>query len=461
MSTLFIKQTHSNGFTRTWRINPGQGPQTLGSSRLADMTSLSPKAPGIEGVFEFGNQAWHWVNLATDLTDPKKIKQPIDAKTKIQLHDSHVEFYFAEKPNDVFTKLEASTAAANGGKQLKLEIVKFGDQVLSVKTVPESVMLSETAKRYKASGGDKVSVLHRAIKQEDTEDLTNIPMQARFDKDARKNFSYVLGCALLFLGVAIFGPKSDLNVPVAAVQSRVSNLTLKHVPPKNRQSKEVAAKQKAQDASQNNAGRKNVVQSIKNISSGRLTKLLGKVALHTANTKNAIVTRGIASVENTGSAMAAVGKIDRSGMDWGHAAKGSGVNISTSGNGKGVSSGFGQLHAGNTGKAGVGLIEDESEITGGLDREVIAQIIKSYLGQVLYCYERQLSANPDLFGKVAVRFTINASGNVETQKIGDTTLRNSVVENCILQKIAGWKFPAPVGGTKVVVSYPFLFKSTN
>ena len=97
---------------------------------------------------------------------------------------------------------------------------------------------------------------------------------------------------------------------------------------------------------------------------------------------------------------------------------------------------------------------------GGLDREVIAQYIKTQLGQILYCYERQLSANPNLYGKIAVKFTIAGTGSVETQSINDTTLKNLSVESCILSKISKWKFPEPKGGTKVLVTYPFLFKST-
>ena len=127
----------------------------------------------------------------------------------------------------------------------------------------------------------------------------------------------------------------------------------------------------------------------------------------------------------------------------------------------GSASGMGGLAAGGTGSGGVGLIEEEGEITGGLDREIIAQYIKSKLGQILYCYERQLSAKPDLFGKVAVKFTIGPSGQVEQQLIGDTTLKNATVEGCILNRVAAWKFPAPQGGTRVLVTYPFLFKSTN
>ena len=87
---------------------------------------------------------------------------------------------------------------------------------------------------------------------------------------------------------------------------------------------------------------------------------------------------------------------------------GSGTGVSTAGVGggkgtKGLGSGLGQ---GKTGSGGVGLIEEESEVIGGLDREIIAQYIKTQLGQILYCYERQLSAHPEMEGKVSVKFVI-------------------------------------------------------
>jgi TonB family protein len=83
------------------------------------------------------------------------------------------------------------------------------------------------------------------------------------------------------------------------------------------------------------------------------------------------------------------------------------------------------------------------------------------LGQIRYCYERQLSASPDLYGKVAVKFVIGAAGEVTSQQIGSSTLKNAMVEGCILRRVARWKFPNPKGGTSVIVTYPFLFKSLN
>lgn len=92
--------------------------------------------------------------------------------------------------------------------------------------------------------------------------------------------------------------------------------------------------------------------------------------------------------------------------------------------------------------------DQESEVTGGLDKEIIAQFIRKNIGHILYCYERSLSANPNLFGKVSGKFTIGGKGNVETQKIGESTLRNGTVESCILEKSVAGNFRNPKAASK-------------
>jgi hypothetical protein len=136
-------------------------------------------------------------------------------------------------------------------------------------------------------------------------------------------------------------------------------------------------------------------------------------------------------------------------------------SVATSGKGGGIaqSKGVGGLTLGNVGNASVGVLVEETEVEGGLEKDVIARVIQSEIGQIRYCYERQLSANPDLFGKIQVKFTIGSNGQVTTQAIGTTTLQSPMVEGCILRRIAGWQFPKPRGGTQVLVTYPFIFRS--
>lgn len=133
--------------------------------------------------------------------------------------------------------------------------------------------------------------------------------------------------------------------------------------------------------------------------------------------------------------------------------------VSRIGQGKVASRGGGGLQGGGVGQADVQFFEEETRIDGGLDPEVIAKVIRQHLGDVRYCYERQLSSDPDLSGKVQLKFAIKADGQVERQTIGETTLRNAMVEGCILRRVARWRFPNPKGGTTVQVTYPFVLKT--
>ena len=122
-----------------------------------------------------------------------------------------------------------------------------------------------------------------------------------------------------------------------------------------------------------------------------------------------------------------------------------------------------KLAGGSVGTGGVVALSDDEEtvIEGGLDKDAIAEVIRRNLGQIRYCYERQLSSNRDLYGKVLVKFTIGATGTVAEQRVDNSTLKSAMVEGCILRRLAGWKFPLPKGGTQVRVSYPFLFKALD
>ena len=109
----------------------------------------------------------------------------------------------------------------------------------------------------------------------------------------------------------------------------------------------------------------------------------------------------------------------------------------------------------------VGLGDSDAQTSGGLDKSVIARIVRAHLGQIKQCYERQLLVDPNLFGKVVAKWTIGSDGKVVLSGIKKSTMGHRAVENCVVGKIRHWKFPKPKGGGKVIVSYPFLFKSIN
>lgn len=205
-----------------------------------------------------------------------------------------------------------------------------------------------------------------------------------------------------------------------------------------------------------------------NLKNAGLGALIGKVAARAAKNAELVQAAGVSpDSARSGRALGLGGGTSLDKLGGGGGGTGGSTlkvgGLGTAGKGGGTTGykGSGALSLGNIGNAEVGAIEEESEIDGGLDKEAIARVIRAQLGQIRYCYERQLSANPDLYGKIMVKFTIGAAGSVVAQAIGNTSLNNAMVEGCILRRIAGWQFPNPKGGTNVLVTYPFLFKSTR
>ena len=110
----------------------------------------------------------------------------------------------------------------------------------------------------------------------------------------------------------------------------------------------------------------------------------------------------------------------------------------------------------------VSIADGESIVQGSLDKELIRQVIRRNIGQIKYCYEKELVTKPNLAGKVAVRFIITPKGTVQTAKVADgSTLRDAAVGECITLRVRSWKFPEPKGGGSVIVTYPFVFKQAG
>lgn len=107
------------------------------------------------------------------------------------------------------------------------------------------------------------------------------------------------------------------------------------------------------------------------------------------------------------------------------------------------------------GTAGLGLPSDEAEVQGGLDMNQIAAVINKNKGQIIYCYEKGLQAEPDLRGRVGMQFVIGGTGKITSLKVAQSSLASKVVENCMASKMRSWQFPHPIGNVNVDVFYPF------
>jgi TonB family protein len=147
-----------------------------------------------------------------------------------------------------------------------------------------------------------------------------------------------------------------------------------------------------------------------------------------------------------------------------------GVKSGTGGSGKvadiGSLRGAGNIASGNTGagateKRVTGVVKHEAPaVDGELDPALVSKEVRARIGAVKACYERALKRNPNLNGKIKVRWTITAAGTVSGVDISDDSVGDSEVSSCIKQLVARWRFPAPSGGS-VEVEFPFVFTSSQ
>jgi hypothetical protein len=99
----------------------------------------------------------------------------------------------------------------------------------------------------------------------------------------------------------------------------------------------------------------------------------------------------------------------------------------------------------------------EGEGGGTLEKYAIDIVIKQKMGRIRECYTRELRRDPNLTGRVVVRFVIGRSGAVTYASIRASDLGNSIVEDCVVGEVQAATFPTPRGDGSVIVSYPFTF----
>ncbi|MCY1016063.1 AgmX/PglI C-terminal domain-containing protein [Pyxidicoccus sp. MSG2] len=137
------------------------------------------------------------------------------------------------------------------------------------------------------------------------------------------------------------------------------------------------------------------------------------------------------------------------------------------GGGTGRVTGIGEVGTQGGGKVDLGT-KKEAQVQGrvqdatpdvessDVDRAALARYVRSRLKSIQSCYEKELKRNPNLKGKVVVRFVIKPSGRAGEVEIEENTLGSESVGSCIRTTIRNWSFPfKPDSDT--AVSYPFVF----
>jgi hypothetical protein len=121
----------------------------------------------------------------------------------------------------------------------------------------------------------------------------------------------------------------------------------------------------------------------------------------------------------------------------------------------------GDTGAGSTEKRVSGIVKSEAPaVDGELDPSLVSKEVRARIGAIKACYERALKRNPNLSGKIKVRWTITAAGTVAHVDIEEDNMGDNEVSSCIKGLVSRWRFPAPSGGSVDVV-YPFVFQSAQ
>ncbi|MFO0725908.1 MAG: AgmX/PglI C-terminal domain-containing protein [Myxococcota bacterium] len=107
------------------------------------------------------------------------------------------------------------------------------------------------------------------------------------------------------------------------------------------------------------------------------------------------------------------------------------------------------------------LAPERTIICNNIDKEDVARVIRRNLPRFKHCYDAELNKEPDLAGKVSVRFMIGQTGGVMETAIAESSIGSQNVEACVMRVMQSLKFTAPKGGGVAVVTYPFVFASAG
>jgi hypothetical protein len=158
------------------------------------------------------------------------------------------------------------------------------------------------------------------------------------------------------------------------------------------------------------------------------------------------------------------GGLGLSGVGEGGGGRGEGIGLGNfgglghgagTGTGQGIGSGRGRLGGGHTVRA-PRIREGATSVNGRLPPEVIQRIVRQNFGRFRLCYENGMRNNPNLQGRVTVKFVIDRSGAVAMTADGGSDIPDSSVVQCVVRGFTNLSFPQPEGGMVTVV-YPIMF----
>ena len=100
--------------------------------------------------------------------------------------------------------------------------------------------------------------------------------------------------------------------------------------------------------------------------------------------------------------------------------------------------------------------DGKTSVNGRLPPEVIQRIIRGRYANFRSCYDQGLGRDPNLIGRVTVRFVIGRDGTITSIEPVCTSMPDREVVRCVTEEYKPLTFPQPEGGIVTVV-YPIMF----
>ena len=94
---------------------------------------------------------------------------------------------------------------------------------------------------------------------------------------------------------------------------------------------------------------------------------------------------------------------------------------------------------------------------GQLDASVVRQKIRKDLPKINRCYESALRYEPEIAGKVKVRFAVVRKGYVKSVQVLENTTGSDNVERCVARVVRAIRFPSRRTGKSLRFTFPFVF----
>jgi len=141
------------------------------------------------------------------------------------------------------------------------------------------------------------------------------------------------------------------------------------------------------------------------------------------------------------------------------------------GGGQGGAASIGDLATSGGGAVGLGA-KSEVRVSGSvaaetaeidsaeIDQGKLGAFVRARMGLIKTCYENALKRNPNLKGKLTIRFTILETGGLSDITVVLNTVNSPEIAACITGTMRSWRTQFRPSGP-VTVEYPFVFSPVN